>query len=198
MTQGSERDAPPTVEFHLLEKQGLCGPWGPLGWALGRLQVNRIGVRPVVACDGLFPMWWLHSEILTVTWTQPHPGDSSGGDSQAPSCCPEGHRPFLIRPSCWAPYPSDFPGSFQSTSGSDRQRPLGPPLPGCSWCGLNVVQRQQSLKIASFATRCSAESRAELTFLEVSLKGVWKLVNQTQRSVQVVCAQIPEGKLDLR
>lgn len=69
MTQGSERDALPTVEFHLLEKQGLCGPWGPLGWALGRLQVNRIGVRPVVACDGLFPMWWLHSEILTVTWT---------------------------------------------------------------------------------------------------------------------------------
>ena len=63
---------------------------------------------------------------------------------------------------------------------------------------MNVVQRQQSLKIASFATRCSAESRAELTFLEVSLKGVWKLVNQTQRSVQVVCAQIPEGKLDLR
>ena len=56
MTQGSERDALPTVEFHLPEKQGLCGPRGPLGWALGRLQVNRTGVRPAVACDGLFPV----------------------------------------------------------------------------------------------------------------------------------------------
>lgn len=116
-------------------------------------------------------LWRLQSQILTVTWTRAYAGNSSRGDSQAPSCHPEGHRPFLIWPSSWAPYPSDLPGSFQSTLHSDRQRPLGPPLPGCSWCGLNVVQRQQSLKITSFATRCSAESRAELTFLEVSLKG---------------------------